>query len=272
MDSSKLKNIILIVLLAVNCVFAGLLIDFRRDAAVAETRLKQELTEVFANNGITLSENVNVSVDVPEEYILARNTESELDAVESLLGHAYVYDQGGNVLYYSCRKGEARFRGTGEVDIVFSGESWDINGDVEETAREAVKKLGADPIVRSVTTGDLTTVELGWRFCGDEVFNSVMELSFSQECLLMAVGMLAFDDVLGTTGTEAMSCSTALINFLGNIQENGYECKNIYSIEAGYLISVPVSGEATLTPAWKIETDTGNYCINAVSGREESIS
>ncbi len=271
MDSSKLKNIILVVLFAINLVFAGLLLGFKRDALASEKNMKNDLIMVYAQRGIELSDSIDVSAAAPEEYILTRNTDSELSAVKSLLGHAAVYDQGGNVLHYSCDKGEARFRGTGEMEIVFSGDSWDINGDAEAAAKKAAKKLGIDSFVRSVDAGDLTIVELGWRFRGSEVFNSRIEMNFSQQSLLLAVGQRAFDEVFGTTGAETMDCASALVSFLALVSERDYDCGSVYSVEEGYIISVPVSGEATLTPAWKIKTDAGDFCINAVSGREELL-
>lgn len=271
MDSSKLKNIILVVLLAVNIVFAGLLLGFKRDAASSEKSMKKDLISVYAQHGIELSDSIDVSAAAPEEYILTRSEESELAAVKALLGHAAVYDQGGNVLYYSCEKGEACFRGTGEMEIIFSGSSWKFNGDAESAAKKAAKKLGIDPFVRAVDAGDLTVVELGWRFRGSEVFNSRIEMNFSQQALLMSVGQRAFDEVFGTTGAETKNCAAALVSFLALIAERGYDCDAVYSVEGGYIISVPVSGEATLTPVWEIETNNGNYYINAVSGREEQL-
>ncbi len=271
MDSSKLKNIILVVLLVVNVVFACLLMGFRRDAAGSERNMKNDLISVYAQHGIELSDSIRVSAEAPEGYILARSEDSELNAVKKLLGRTTVYDQGGNVLYYSCEKGEARFRGTGEMEIVFSGSSWKFRGDAAAAAKKAAKKLGMDPIVRSVDAGDLTVVELGWRFRGSEVFNSSVEVNLSQQALLMAVGHRAFDEVLGTTGAETKNCADALVEFLALTEERGYDCGEVYSVESGYIISVPVSGEAMLTPAWKIETNNGNYYINAVSGREEQL-
>lgn len=272
MDSSKLKNIILITLAITNLFLVGMLLTFRRDALASEMSASRSLTEIFAGHGIELSEQIDVSAEAPEELILQRDMQSELSAVRSLLGSAEAYDQGGNVVHYSCRDGEARFRGTGEIEVIFTGSTRYSAQSVEQSAERVAKKLGVDPVVRSVSEGDLTVVELGWCIDGNEVFNSSLELSFSEESLLLVLGERAFDRRTGSTGAEAMDCSTVLVSFIALMQENNLSCSKIIDVSPGYLMSVSVSGEALLTPAWRIETDLGVHCINAVTGKEEVIA
>lgn len=271
MDASKLKNIILVVLLAVNLVFAVLLSSIRRDALEAEKSMQKSMEEFYALHGIELSSSVDVSAEAPAEYILARSESSELEAVKKLLGKTTAYDQGGNVWFYKSSGGEACFRGTGEMEIIFSGPSWALDGSAEAAAKKCAEKLGMDPVVRSVDGGDLTVVELGWRFQGSEVFNSRIELSFSQKSLLMAVGQRCFDEVVGPSGAETKNCAEVLADFISLVQADGRDCSIVSAAVGGYMISVPVSGEARLTPVWKLETDAGDFFINAVTGREEQL-
>lgn len=269
MDASKLKNIILAVLLAVNLVFAVLLAGIRRDALEAEKSLQKSMEQFYALHGIELSSAVDVSAEAPAEYVLSRSESSELEAVKKLLGKTTAYDQGGNVWFYKGSGGEACFRGTGEMEMIFSGPSWELDGSVESAAKKCAEKLGLDPVVRSVDRGDLTVVELGWRFQGGEVFNSRIELSFSQKSLLMAVGQRCFDDIIGPSGAETKSCAEVLADFITLVRADGGSCSRVSAVVGGYIISVPVSGEARLTPVWKLETDVGDFYINAVTGREE---
>lgn len=272
MESSKLKNIILIVLLMVNLVFAGLLADSWRESRKVAEQARKSLETVLAGRGIELSPEVDITVKPPAEYELHRDLESELDAVRAVLGTAEGHDRGGNVYYYSGQNGEASFRGTGEIEISLLDPSFGLRSAPASEAEKAAKKLGLDPfLISSGDSGDTAKVMLGWRWQGFEVFNGRLSVSPSEDSTVSIEGRRSFDEVYRVTESEAMDCQTAIMRFLGIMDENGVSIRKIESVDAGFVLSVPVSGEETLSPAWRISTDSGVYCINAVTGREENL-
>lgn len=272
MESAKLKNIILIVLLMVNLVFAGLLVYNWRESDKISEQTRERLETVLAGRGIELSPEVDINVTPPAEYELHRNLESELTAVHALLGTAEAYDRGGNVYYYSGQNGEARFRGTGEIELSLSNGAFGRGMSPESAAEKAAKKLGLDPfLISSDDSGELITVILGWRWQGCEVFNGQLSFSLSEDSLISIEGQRSFDEIYRVTDSEAMDCQTAIMRFLGIMDENGVSIRKIESVDAGFVLSVSVSGEETLSPAWRISTDSGVHCINAVTGREENL-
>lgn len=274
MESSKLKNIILIVLLMVNLVFAGLLVNSWRESKKFSEQARESLESVLAGRGIELSAEVDINVVPPAEYELRRDLESELAAVRAILGTAEAYDRGGNVYYYSGQNGEARFRGTGEIELSLSDGASDFKTSPESAAKKAARLLGLDAFLISSDGGGefaATTTTLGWRWQDCEVFNGRLSFSLTEAGLLSIEGQRGFDEVCGVTGAEAMDCQTAIMRFLSIMDENGVSFSEIQAVDAGFVLRVSVSGEETLSPAWRISADSGVYCINAVTGREEKL-
>ena len=64
----------------------------------------------------------------------------------------------------------------------------------------------------------------------------------------------------------------ALMRFLGLTREKGHICSELRGLELCYAFSASASGEGSLTPAWLIVTDTGEFYINAITGKEEVIA
>ena len=117
MDGAKIKNFILIVLALVNVFLLALVIhDWAADAEIRR-QARADVATAFQNAGITLA--ADVPWDAQESlYSLRRDSEKEYDLVRTILGSCAVQDLGGNILYYSSQRGEARFRGAGEFEIM----------------------------------------------------------------------------------------------------------------------------------------------------------
>ena len=65
---------------------------------------------------------------------------------------------------------------------------------------------------------------------------------------------------------------TALKRVLGLTREKGHICSELRGLELCYAFSASASGEGSLTPTWLIVTDTGEFYINAITGKEEVIA
>ena len=52
----------------------------------------------------------------------------------------------------------------------------------------------------------------------------------------------------------------------------GVICSELRGLELCYAFSASASGEGSLTPIWRVVTDTGEFYINAVTGREEVLA
>ena len=138
MESSKIKNILIAILLFVNLGLLGLIWNDHQQSRENTRQAMESLERVFANRGISMEQ-----VDLPENsalmtYGMSRDLDREQKLVEQVLGTVTVEDQGGNIMYYYGEKGQASFRGTGDFEILFSDGA--VTGE-EDPAATAKKML-----------------------------------------------------------------------------------------------------------------------------------
>ena len=114
MQSSRLKNIIILILALVNLFLLASL--FSRFSARRESREQTttQLTELFAANGMTLSPDAVSFQPPPTGGTLARDTAQDRQMASLLLGDGLSYsDQGGGIWSYDSPDGAAVFRSGG---------------------------------------------------------------------------------------------------------------------------------------------------------------
>lgn len=274
MESSKIKNIIIAILLGLNFFLAVLVaLDYSESAGAAASAAESAET-ALGKYGVGLSDKIDITEAAPTAYTVRRDMDKELKLMQELLGSVRSEDLGGNIRYYSSSSGQASARGTGELDILFTSSSISRGRNPISTAAKTLKQLGGEGCeerASAVSSGGSTIVEMPYTFSGLTVFNSHMTLTFGQSDLLMISGVRLFDTATADEEAYAMNALTAIVRFAEVIGENGYVCSELQKLEAGYIMSVTVSGESTLTPVWHFVTDTGSIYINAATGSIESL-
>lgn len=274
MENSKIKNIIILVLLLVNTFFLVILLQDRAEERHGREDTAAELRSILEGNGISLGEDLDLFQEAPKSCTLLRDSRLEQKKVSALLGNVTVEDLGGNILYYASANGRASLRGTGELAVLFSGSSVTDGGKPARTAVKLMEKAGfsvdADSaITESVGDNDSVTLCCAWE--GFPIYNARVCLDFTGGRLQMLTGTRAFDTVSASGTDTVMSCVSAVIRLTEIIRSDGMICSRLEDMEPGYIMSVAVSGESTLTPVWRAVTDTGSIYINALTGKTETV-
>lgn len=261
METYRLKNIIILTLLLVNAFLLGTL-GMRHAQQVASRRqATEELVKLFAAEDVALSESA-VSFDPPPPALtLERNAGAEKTAASSLLGEELAAaDEGGGILTYTSGTGRAVFRASGAFEI--TGE------------------LGKNPAA------------LGQRFCRnydceipDEWFDAsgsgtvtVRQLCQGYPVEDCTVTFLAENNVLrsvsgtflpsGSTeisGGSPLTASTALTAFLEARRTSGAVVSAVTGLYPCYELQ-NATAALTLTPVWRVATDTVDYYVNCSTG------
>jgi len=274
METSKVKNYILILLAIVNLVLLGpFLAEQRQEAAARRTALR-EITALYERSGISLPAALDVGEKAPSGRWLTRELESEREMAESVLGRCSVAAQGGNIYIYSGENGQGIFRGTGEFEILLNYGVADTSRGKEQAARDIMKKMGVDcgGYLDVETNGEQTILTLDGVYSGSEVYNARFSFRFSADSLMLVYGKRVFDKDVSTEETQTIDAGTALVRFLSESNRRGHVCTAVEAISPGYVMSVTVSGDCILDPVWHIETDTEEFTMNAETGRLETIS
>ena len=278
MDSIKAKNFIILVLVIVNTVLLAVILT---DSARG-TELRREAVEgavqLLSEYGISVSDDAQLGERSLSVYTVTRSEESERATAEALLGEVSMTDRGGGIMYYSSPLGEMTFRATGGVDLQYYGITAPKSDDPEKTALEMAKKLGVtvqnseDSVSVSVKEDDSTVVEVCCSFMGAQVVNCRLSFTFKYGKLLSLSGTRPLSEVTSESMTNVIDVPTVLMRFIELTQEKGHVCSVLEQLELCFLQSSSASGGGSLSPVWRISTDTGDFYINAQTGKEESVS
>lgn len=274
MEWSKIKNIILLILLTVN-LFLLVLVVFRaeRSARYLESA-RENAVGLLEKNGIA----VNVE-DLPEDTSLAplsmeRDQQQEEDIAAALLGDVQGNGKSG-VVRYTGEKGTARFSRSGEFTVTLHPDAYPLG---EQTVREhAVSVLALLDFQAEVLTVEeedgqtVVTARQLWQ--GTPVFPCTVTLVYGEDALLsIREGSCRLTGTPATSGTaEQMSVVTALLHFLKGLGGLGDVCTSLTGITPGYTFSSGFSDPVVLRPVWYITTDTGAYYLDAETGALERV-
>ena len=271
MDGSKIKNLIIAVLLLVNLFLLAMVLHDRIEAAALQKQAREDVAAAFRSSGIELSADVSWN-DRLGVCGLDRDLSKENALVKAVLGTCSVEDLGGNILFYKGAKGEARFRGTGEFEIVPNARAIPISNSPLDTAKNVLSDMGyrTDLSRAEVQSGEgATTVTLTCMYKGKSVYNCSISFVFTPDYLLMMTGRRPLEWSADGESAE-LTAATVLMRFLAQVREHGAVCTEVQRVELGYSMAASASGEGSLTPYWNIVTDAGQYYINAVTGKIEN--
>lgn len=260
MKTSRLKNIVIVILLLVNAFLLVLLLSRRAEQRAAYDRSVEQLVTLFDASGITLEPAVLPQDDALLSSALDRDLERETAFAAALLGTVSVSDSGGGVCLYSGEYGLCSIRAGGAVE-------GSVSRPVEDPdlfCRDLFKSFGYERTVTQLTDGSGSVT--GVRTTGSSpVFNAALTLSFSGGRLISVSGVFLSSLSKGRSG-DGVDAVTALVRFLDYRTASGLVCTEILSVESGYLLQSSAPAPLRLLPVWRIVTDVNNYYVNYKTG------
>lgn len=265
MESSKLKNLVLLILILTNLGLLAFTVQRRYQETRLQGRALEDAVRFLASRGVAVD-----GADVPDAGALppqtaARDLEREAALAAGLLGEDVRPQSAGAEVYrYENGRGYLQFHGSGAFSGEFTPGAIPIGGDPEAGCLELLDELGirGEPISRGEDT-------LVFRQLWQEVplFSQQITLEVKEGSL---VSLTAQQQLAGTPAADlsrqTVSTATALIQFLNGVSALGDVCSRVERIQPGYVGAVPLSGPMALTPVWSVTTDTGSYQLDLVSG------
>lgn len=275
MLTSKIKNLIIWILLFVNLFLIGLTAADWMQTRRAERTVTEAVRTILASNGITMEQSRLPDTAGVKSYTVSRDFDREEDLAASVLGRLSAKEQqGGNIMYYRGERGEAIFRATGDFAILFTDRLVPISGSTVDTARSILRKMEIDgefsPERSAQSGGVYTTVVMTCEYDGLPVVNAQIEFQFTSDSLMMVSGTRVLDVRREDPEFRPLDSATLLTRFVGLVGRNGYVCSELRDISPVYL--VPDAGGGKLTPLWRIETDGSTYYLNLTTGEEQAVA
>lgn len=270
MEWSKLKNIIILILLLVNLFLLAMAGMQQRDSAQYQEQALADAVAVLERNGIGLAvENIPEQMKI-QSMTVQRDRELESTLAEALLGECTVSDMGSGRYSYESGVGSAEFRSTGNFSIVFSepipivqGVGGEVSHALEITERIGLSGVMADQ--KEPDEGGLNVV-LYQTWQGTPIYSCKITLQYKNGNLCSISGQrLMGDPMSDNSGETLISMPTALLRLLNGINDMGDICSEIIAMTPGYQMVNPAEG-TRMEPVWYIVTDTGAYQLNAITG------
>lgn len=270
MEWSKLKNIIILILLLVNLFFLAMTGIQQRDSVQYQEQALADAVTVLERNGIRLAaENIPEQMKI-RSMTVQRDRGMEQGLAAALLGECTVSDLGGGRYSYTSAVGNAEFRSNGNFSIVFSA-ALPIAEEVGSESAHALDiaaKIGLSGVVASKKELDDggASVVLYQTWQEIPVYSCQITLQYKDESLVSISGQrLMGEPQLENSSETLISVPTALMRLLNGINDMGDICSEVIEMTPGYQMTNPTEG-TRMNPVWYVVTDTGAYQLNAITG------
>ena len=272
MNTARLKNIVILILLLANAFLLVLLFSRRAEENAAHERSVAQLNALLSADGIAFD---SALLDGLPDTVLsvqpARDLAAEQALAEGIIGSVTSIDSGGGIYrYYSSdglNSGSCLIRSGGALEAAVSR----AVDDPAEFCADLCVPLGYRTF--DVLSDGARTVITASRFVGElEVCNASLIFTFSGSTLTTVTGTFLPPIDTSESGETALDAVTALIRFLDYRNASGAVCTGITWLSAGYLVQSTTSAPLQLVPVLRVDTDVYSYYVNIVSGEVSRVS
>ena len=267
MNTARLKNIVILILLLANAFLLVLLFSRRAEENAAHERSVAQLTALLSADGIAFD---SALLDSLPDTVLsvqpARDLAAEQALAEGIIGSLTSIDSG----YYSSdglNSGSCLIRSGGALEAAVSR----AVDDPAEFCADLCVPLGYRTF--DVLSDGARTVITASRFVGElEVCNASLIFTFSGSTLTTVTGTFLPPIDTSESGETALDAVTALVRFLDYRNASGAVCTGITWLSAVYLMQSTTSAPLQLVPVLRVDTDVYSYYVNIVSGEVSRVS
>lgn len=270
MEWTKIKNIVILILLCVNGALLALVLlrENRQSQFEAETWLGA--VAALERGGITFAAEEPQAMEL-SPLTVTRNREGEQGAAEALLGPLSEQADSNPVrTSYVGPGGRAEFTMGWEFRLEPEGLSLD-GATWEEASLDYLAKLGVDalPLGQDVETLEDGTAQRVLSFCQlweeAPLFSCRIEAVWQGDALVCLQGSRVAGISAPAESAACLPPAAVLVRFLAGLNREGDICSRIEGMTPGYL-AAGGAGTLQLDPVWALETDNGTYYVDAASG------
>lgn len=260
METRRLKNIAILILLLLNVFLLGLLGYQRLQARQTQRETRRQLTALFAANQITLEEGIDLSLQPLPPMTLSRQEEAERSVAACLLGGEPQVSGLGGVTTYTTEFGSIQFRAGGQLDG--DGLSLPVD-DPEAFLQDFCRQFGYSLLETRLSQGSGSASAV---LCASDVpvYGCSITFTFRSGVLTAAAGAYVSLTDAAADASRQLDCVTALVRFLDYRNANGAVCSQITGLACVYTLRG--ASAARLLPSWQVCTDTFDCLVDCATG------
>ncbi len=266
MNTIKLKNIVISILVLLNACLLFLLVSRTSTAQQDYERTVAQLVSLYDSGEVALfADAIPRGVSLPEAEP-KRDMSAEARFAETLLGEGLSVDSGGGIYHYRSESGSCTFRGSGSVDALLSRKV----DDPAAFCRKVCADFGYGELYELLdASGGMVTAV---RMLDDApVYDCTLTFRFRENTLISVSGIF----LSLPSSFEHYSASdpiTALVRFFDYRSASGVVCTEVTGVRCGYLLESGSSGTQRLLRAVCIDTDVYSYCVLEENGEVLRLS
>lgn len=265
MERAKLKNIVLFILVVTNLCLLVFVVRQELRTRRADAQARENAIAFLAERGIRVDEPL-----VPKEMdllpqVVERDRDAEGKAAQALLkGDVEMESRGGEVYRYYNENGSVQFHSDGTFSAELAPGAYPLGNDREAACLAVLKQL--DFSAEVVEEGESALVlRQTWR--GVSLFSQQVTVNWEEGSIRsLTGGRRLMGQPEEDRSRSALTVSGALIYFFNGLNGLGDVCSRVDSIDQGYVSTVSLNAPVTLTPVWRVVTDTGPYQLDGVTG------
>ena len=277
MPVSKLKNLVLLVLLLANLALLALLIPDRVNQQRGDDALRQSLCDLYAGQQVQLDPDTVPDTVTIYSLELAEDPAGSAAAAEALLGQSMVQDDATRYQsIYRSDSGQCTISRSGSFRASLEGRP--AVRDLAKDAKKTLRAMGFQYLSLSEPQrlrAGFYTLTATQTVLGVPVFSQGLTLTYANDRLVQLEGV--FYTGAGTltriSDQPCISAADALVAFLSARVDLGWVGSAVTGMTQGYVRSETAAAAAVhLTPVWRLETDTGSFDVNGITGEVTAVS
>ena len=277
MPVSKLKNLVLLVLLLANLALLALLIPDRVNQQRGDAALRQSLCDLYAGQQVQLDPDTVPDTVTIYSLELAEDPAGSAAAAEALLGQSMVQDDATRYQsIYRSDSGQCTISRSGSFRASLEGRP--AVRDLAKDAKKTLRAMGFQYLSLSEPQrlrAGFYTLTATQTVLGVPVFSQGLTLTYANDRLVQLEGV--FYTGAGTltriSDQPCISAADALVAFLSARVDLGWVGSAVTGMTQGYVRSETAAAAAVhLTPVWRLETDTGSFDVNGITGEVTAVS
>lgn len=267
MERYRLKNLILLILALTNVFLLSSLLFRQAQENNVRTESLRQLTALFHSEKYDLDLLVeHIPDETPAAVLsLSRDSKQERRLASFLLGQEMTYSsEGGGIIRYKSDVGSAVFYVGGSFEILLTNPQ--ETEDPEAFCIRFFRKFRYKELEGDLRDGTGTISAIQY-FDGHPVKNGPVTFTFEDGVLQSVAGRFLPNNYSGAEQRSCISARTALTSFLQYFSEVGVVCKAITDVDLSYELQSTPAVPLSLTPVWRLATDTGQwFYVNAITG------
>jgi len=264
-SASKVKNLVILILLLVNVFLLALVVPSRVRAGQQEQATAQQLSRLFASYDIALPAEIIPRGESLYDQQVSSATEATILAVQALLGEDASAVQQRDGLRFASSQGEAVL-----VNGSLIAELRIPVGEPEAFTRDCLARMGLafSAVTVHAESETVTVCRAEPLVSGLPVVSTRLSFRYEDGLLTRVEGLLlTAKDTMTVIGNQrCITAADALVDFLGSRLSTGWLGSRIDSIEQGWSLTRGAGGSFSLRPVWRLNTDAGVCLVNGITG------